>query len=197
MVYPLHLSGDIVIDQPKGMLVLCCVIGLLICFVRFFRGQKVVTIGSEVQDHFLSPHSGDLATLLRSRRSVRKYQQRPVTREQLELIVEAARWAPSPHGRQPWRFVVLTREEPKSQLAEHMGETWRENLQMDGQPAQIVEMRSDNSPPPATTAPAPILPSLSFQEIPPSPAAPRPPNAPTMPPHRTPPALHPTSPPPP
>ncbi|TMC15779.1 MAG: nitroreductase family protein [Chloroflexi bacterium] len=147
------------------MLVLCCVIGLLICFVRFFRGQKVVTIGSEVQDHFLSPHSGDLATLLRSRRSVRKYQQRPVTREQLELIVEAARWAPSPHGRQPWRFVVLTREEPKRQLAEHMGETWRENLQMDGQPAQIVEMRLEKSRQRVMSAPALIMPCLYLEEM--------------------------------
>ncbi|HWZ17967.1 MAG TPA: nitroreductase family protein, partial [Ktedonobacteraceae bacterium] len=42
-----------------------------------------------------------LATLLQNRRSVRKYQNRSVSPEFIEQILEAARWAPSPHGRQP------------------------------------------------------------------------------------------------
>ncbi len=103
--------------------------------------------------------------LLRSRRSVRKYQARPVSREQIEQIVEAARWAPSPHGRQPWRFVVLTRQEPKTLLADRMGVTWQENLEMDGQDAKIVNIRLEKSRQRILTAPAIILPCLYLEDL--------------------------------
>ena len=85
------------------------------------------------------------ATLLRNRRSVRTYQDRPIERALLEQMVEAARWAPSPHGRQPWRFAILTQHEPKQRLAEQMGETWHTNLQMDGQSEETVNIRLEKS----------------------------------------------------
>jgi F420 biosynthesis protein FbiB-like protein len=102
---------------------------------------------------------------MRSRRSVRAYQDRPVTREQLFELIEAARWAPSPHGRQPWRFVVLTRQEPKMRLAEDMGESWSANLQMDGQSAEIVNTRLEKSRQRIIKAPAIIIPCLYLEDL--------------------------------
>jgi coenzyme F420-0:L-glutamate ligase/coenzyme F420-1:gamma-L-glutamate ligase len=96
---------------------------------------------------------------------VRKYQIRPVARELLEQMLEAARWAPSPHGRQPWRFVVLTRMEPKMQLAERMGETWRHNLQMDGQDETVVNTRLEKSRQRILNAPAIIIPCLYLEDM--------------------------------
>ncbi|GCE16480.1 nitroreductase family protein [Dictyobacter kobayashii] len=107
----------------------------------------------------------DLATLMRSRRSVRQYQDLPVPREMLLQMLEAARWAPSPHGRQPWRFVVLTQPEPKLQLADAMGATWRENLEMDGQPAEIVNIRLEKSYQRILRAPAMIIPCLYLEDL--------------------------------
>jgi coenzyme F420-0:L-glutamate ligase/coenzyme F420-1:gamma-L-glutamate ligase len=107
----------------------------------------------------------DLAALLRGRRSVRKYQIQPVARDLLEQMLEAARWAPSPHGRQPWRFVVLTRMEPKIQLAERMGETWRHNLQMDGQDEAVVNTRLEKSRQRILNAPAIIIPCLYLEDM--------------------------------
>jgi coenzyme F420-0:L-glutamate ligase / coenzyme F420-1:gamma-L-glutamate ligase len=124
-----------------------------------------VTIHSDTRRATLPTRADDLATLLRNRRSVRKYQARPVSREQLEQIVEAARWAPSPHGRQPWRFVVLTRQEPKTLLADRMGVTWRENLEMDGQDDRIVNIRLEKSRQRILTAPAIILPCLYLEDL--------------------------------
>lgn len=124
-----------------------------------------MTTHSDIRRATLPGRADDLATLLRSRRSVRKYQARPVSREQIEQIVEAARWAPSPHGRQPWRFVVLTRQEPKTLLADRMGVTWRENLEMDGQDAKIVNIRLEKSRQRILTAPAIILPCLYLEEL--------------------------------
>jgi coenzyme F420-0:L-glutamate ligase/coenzyme F420-1:gamma-L-glutamate ligase len=82
---------------------------------------------------------------LLGRRSVRRYLDKEVPEEVVQRVLEAARWAPSPHGRQPWRFAVVTREETKARLAEAMGEEWRSNLQMDGQSAEVVEKRLEGS----------------------------------------------------
>jgi F420 biosynthesis protein FbiB-like protein len=103
--------------------------------------------------------------LLRGRRSVRQYLLTPVTREQIVQILEAARWAPSPHGRQPWRFVVLTRRETKERLADAMGETWKRNLEMDGQSQEIVRIRLEKSRLRILNAPALILPCLYLEDL--------------------------------
>ena len=107
----------------------------------------------------------DLAVLLRGRRSVRVYQDRPVPREFIEQMLEAARWAPSPHGRQPWRFVVLTRLELKTRLADYMGETWKQNLEMDGQDTAIVNIRLEKSRQRILHAPALIIPCLYLEDL--------------------------------
>jgi F420 biosynthesis protein FbiB-like protein len=80
-------------------------------------------------------------------------------------MVEAAHWAPSPHGRQPWRFVILTRPEVKVQLAEHMGSTWRQNLEMDGQDAEIVNIRLEKSYQRICNAPAIIIACLYLEDL--------------------------------
>ena len=124
-----------------------------------------MTIHSEIRQATQPSRSPDLTTLLRSRRSVRSYQQLPVTHGQLEQILEAARWAPSPHGRQPWRFVVLTRQELKQVLADNMGETWQRNLEMDGQDAEIVNIRREKSRQRILHAPAIIIPCLYLEDL--------------------------------
>ncbi len=75
------------------------------------------------------------------RRSVRKYLPLEVPEELVERVLEAARWAPSPHGRQPWRFAVIRAADTKARLAAAMGEEWRANLVMDDQAPEVVEKR--------------------------------------------------------
>jgi F420 biosynthesis protein FbiB-like protein len=124
-----------------------------------------VTTQSENRPVTLPVRTDNLATLLQSRRSVRKYQTRPVSRELVEQILEAARWAPSPHGRQPWRFVVLTTQELKLQLADQMGSTWQQNLYMDGQDAEIVHIRLQKSRLRILNAPVIIIPCLYLEDL--------------------------------
>lgn len=53
------------------------------------------------------------------RRSIRKYTDEPVSREDLTAILEAGRWAPSGLNNQPWRFLVITSDDPRHEkLAE-------------------------------------------------------------------------------
>jgi nitroreductase len=50
--------------------------------------------------------------LIAARWSGRAYDPaRPVTREQILALLEAARWAPSCYGDQPWRFIVWNKAE--------------------------------------------------------------------------------------
>ena len=124
-----------------------------------------MTIRSERQQASVLLRAESLARLIQGRRSVRKYLPQPVPREYLEQILEAARWAPSPHGRQPWRFVVLTRLEIKTQLSSQMGQTWRENLEMDGQDARLVNIRLEKSRRRIQDAPVVIIPCLYLEDL--------------------------------
>jgi nitroreductase len=48
-----------------------------------------------------------LLELMRLRRSIRRFSDRAVSRQDIGRLIEAARWAPSNHNRQPWRFLVV------------------------------------------------------------------------------------------
>lgn len=44
---------------------------------------------------------------IKSRRSVRKYKNRPIEKEKIRKVLEAGRLAPSAHNSQPWKFYVV------------------------------------------------------------------------------------------
>jgi coenzyme F420-0:L-glutamate ligase/coenzyme F420-1:gamma-L-glutamate ligase len=113
------------------------------------------------------PGSQDAGVLdtIHGRRSVRRYLSKKVPEEIAEQVLEAARWAPSPHGRQPWRFAVLRREETKELLADAMGQEWRVNLEMDGQSAEIVERRLEGSRRRLMEAPVLVLLCLYLEDL--------------------------------
>ncbi len=50
----------------------------------------------------------DALDAIRSRRSVRKYLERPIPRGVLESIVDAGRWAATARNEQPWELIVVT-----------------------------------------------------------------------------------------
>jgi nitroreductase len=50
---------------------------------------------------------------IRERRSIRKFTADPVDRQTLTAILEAGQWAPSGKNNQPWRFLVVTRDDPR------------------------------------------------------------------------------------
>jgi PPOX class probable F420-dependent enzyme len=104
-------------------------------------------------------------TLAAARQTVRTFDGRPVPRELISAVLDAARWAPSPHGRQPWRFAVLTRETMKVRLADAMATEWRRNLEMDQQPAETVALRLRKSRARLLNAPVLIIPCLYTAEL--------------------------------
>ena len=107
----------------------------------------------------------DVLDVVRGRRSVRRYLDKEVPPESIERVLEAARWAPSPHGRQPWRFALVTKDATKERLAESMGQEWRGNLQMDGQPEEVVEKRLEGSRRRLLDAPVLVLICLYLEDL--------------------------------
>ena len=47
-------------------------------------------------------------SLVQKRRSIRQYQDKPVEKEKIELLIEAALRSPSSRGFNPWEFIVVT-----------------------------------------------------------------------------------------
>ena len=103
--------------------------------------------------------------IVRGRRSVRAFRPEPLTRAQVEAVLEAARWAPSPHGRQPWRFVVVESAAAKERLAAAMGAEWRAQLALDGQDRATIEARFRKSHERITGAPVVIVPCLYLEDL--------------------------------
>jgi len=107
----------------------------------------------------------DFASLARGRHVVRQFKPIAIPREMVETTLEAARWAPSPHGAQPWRFVVSTRDDLKEKLADAMAEEWQRNLAMDGEAAEVVSIRLRKSRQRILKTPVLIIPCLYLEEM--------------------------------
>ncbi len=71
---------------------------------------------------------------VRIRRSVHRYLSKDVADDVLWRILDAARWAPSAHNAQPWRFVVIKDPAIKLKLAEAMAKEWDKNMDEDSVP---------------------------------------------------------------
>ena len=59
----------------------------------------------------------DIFELIKTRRSIRDYEPKPVIKETITKILNAGIWAPSSLNRQPWRFVVADEPETIKELA--------------------------------------------------------------------------------
>jgi len=60
----------------------------------------------------------DVLEAIQKRRSIRKFKTTPLTSEQINNLLEAARLAPSGCNVQPWRFIVVNDTQLKTKLCE-------------------------------------------------------------------------------
>lgn len=65
----------------------------------------------------------DFLELVKRRRSLRSYQEKPVEPEKLDYVLECARLAPSWKNLQCWRFIVVEDASGRQALADSMMET--------------------------------------------------------------------------
>src|SRR4030067_2151995 len=107
----------------------------------------------------------DVLNLMKNRRSIRNYSARKVSRKILNEILDAARWAPSAHNAQPWRFTVLNETEEKKVLAEVMAKAWVMDLVKNQIPLEHAKELAKRSIERFTTAPKLIIASVTTPDI--------------------------------
>jgi len=112
--------------------------------------QNDIGMGSGERSH-------DLFAVIPGRSSVRAFRPDPVPGELIRNAIEAAGWAPSPHGTQPWRFAVIESSETRDRLANAMAATWRDQLRQDGEHPEKIEHRVRRSQERLTTAPVVVI----------------------------------------
>ncbi len=78
--------------------------------------------------------------VVRSRRTVRAFSDRPVPRAVIESAVTDALTAPAPHHTTPWRFVVVS-DGTRDAFLDAMADQWRADLRADGVEADVIEER--------------------------------------------------------
>jgi len=55
----------------------------------------------------------DIHPLIKKRWSPRTFSDKPVDKEVLRQLFDAARWAPSSFNEQPWRFIIAAKDQPE------------------------------------------------------------------------------------
>jgi coenzyme F420-0:L-glutamate ligase/coenzyme F420-1:gamma-L-glutamate ligase len=106
-----------------------------------------------------------LLALIAQRRSIRRFEPRPVAPDLLESLLTAAHWAPSAHNRQPWRFVVVQDERNKRSLAEAMAARLAEDLRASGAAEELIAADTGRSRQRLTGAPVLIVMCLTMQDM--------------------------------
>lgn len=76
---------------------------------------------------------------IKARRSIRKYKTDPVDNKTVELVLEAARWAPSWHNEQCWRFIVVRDGSIKAELANTLIKRKRDDTLVDNPSAEAIK----------------------------------------------------------
>ena len=102
---------------------------------------------------------------MRTRRSIRRFKTDPVPDSVIQDILSTATYAPSAHHRQPWRFVVITTQSVKANLAEAMAIDFEHDLKRDGLPAEKIQAQIKRSKERITSAPVAILLCLDRGEM--------------------------------
>ncbi|MCX7661743.1 MAG: nitroreductase family protein [Candidatus Omnitrophica bacterium] len=60
----------------------------------------------------------DLIKAIKTRRSIREFSFRRLSKKHLELLVDSARFAPTARNIQPWQFIVITKKDTLKRLSE-------------------------------------------------------------------------------
>jgi nitroreductase len=69
----------------------------------------------------------DALEAIQKRKSVRSYEDTPVSKETLVKLLEAARVAPSAKNAQPWHFIVVTDKKKREELSKGIFAKWLHN----------------------------------------------------------------------
>ena len=91
------------------------------------------------------PNQSDLLSLIKNRRSVRKYRKTKPDLSEIDRVINCAIYAPSAHNAQPWRFFIVSDEKKKTELIEQMAARFRQDLERDNVPRAVIRKEIQRS----------------------------------------------------
>lgn len=94
----------------------------------------LITLVSCNSDNTNAINSKSTMDVIHQRTSIRKYQTRPVTQEQLETLVKAGMAAPSAMNKQPWQFIIVEDKE----ILQALGKDIQTSKMVQQAPAAII-----------------------------------------------------------
>lgn len=84
--------------------------------------------------------------LLKNRRSYKlPFAPRIVDKKIIEECIELARWAPSAHNGQFWRYTILERDKTRVNVIDKMNEKLRNDLQKDGKSKEFIKLKIERT----------------------------------------------------
>ena len=70
----------------------------------------------------------ELDVCIKGRRSVRSFTDEPVSKEQVQAILEAGTWAPTGMNRQPWKFIIIENKKAIKLVSDETKVLVRQNM---------------------------------------------------------------------
>lgn len=107
----------------------------------------------------------DFLNLLLQRRSVRKYEDRPVPSRLLEDILKAAVSAPSAHNAQPWHFVVILNGDLRKNLSTTMAKRYALDMAVRKVSSDTIEKKIKRSVEIFSHAPVLVIAFLTAERL--------------------------------
>ena len=95
--------------------------------------------------------------LVRQRRSIRSFKEDPIPDEQVDKIIEAARFAPSGFNLQPWEFVIVRDGELKNRIVQCIRDAVAVTWRMEAARESWQGVQPPVAPPPMGFAGAPVF----------------------------------------
>jgi len=105
-------AKEICYADPNNLCILCghC---LAVCPTNAVKAEEIEGLYEfpEAKDPTEILSYENLIKELRARRSIRRFQARPIPQDQIELVLQAMRYAPSASNAQNWNYIVITDSE--------------------------------------------------------------------------------------
>ncbi len=135
-----------------------------------FEFNEKTTIKSIIRkkedDLFLDNEEKIINKFLKNRRSYKlRFTAENVKKENIEECIEIARWAPSAHNGQHWRYIIFERDIVRERLIEKMNEKLISDLEKDGKPKDYIKSRVEKSRKNFLNAPILILLCLDTSDL--------------------------------
>ncbi len=116
---------------------------------------------------------GPISRAIAARRSVRRLSADAVDQNLVDELIALACTAPAPHHSRPWRFVHVSSQEAREEMADAMSSAWRSDLEAEGRSVHEIAKVLERSWRQINEAPVLLLSCLSLEEARPWPDEPR------------------------